>query len=45
MSEDEWEKREREAQRRARRGFVLDIVTIVLILAIVACLLFLALRR
>lgn len=45
MSEEEWEKREREDARRARRGRILDVVTIALMLAIVACFLYIAFVR
>lgn len=45
MTEQEWEKREREEKRRARRGLMLDLITVGLMLAIVVCLLILVWRR
>lgn len=45
MSEEEWEKREREDARRARRGRILDIVTIALMLAVVVCLFYIAFAK
>lgn len=45
MTESEWENREREEKRRARRGWALDVALVVLALALVACLLWLVLGR
>ena len=43
MSEEEWERREREARRSVRQGRILDIITLALIAAAILCLLYIVL--